>query len=574
MKDKRSWILFIYSLTACLLCVNLAIGRLSFHALSAPLLTTFVISWLSSLVANKYIRYATQFLLGESIIIVCLIDCYCQMVFDSPVNPQIISNIFLSDLREIKEFLSVYVGGNVLRQWRLLVLVIMFLTFPFALFVKWKLSTKPINKLKYVWFPLLVICAIVETPSTYRYSKLYFNKHRTDNIEGLIFRHYDEEVQTPLHRFVISCYTFSRSADELAGIKHSTLTADIDGCLFRSPHIVLVIGESYNKHHSSLYGYRLPTADLQQKRKDNGELFLFTDVVTPWNITSSVFLNMFSLWECNSDNPISDYPLFPFLFRKSGYEVPFFTNQYIVKGLRKGSTSQTGHFFLSDRELSKSLFTYRNDKPANYDIGLIDQVVSYNNKNTLDYSLDIIHLLGQHFDYSLRYPQGQSFFTVDDYSERPIDDDAKQTVMHYDNATKYNDIVLDRLLSLYEDEDAVIIYVSDHGEEVYDDLPVQGRLFQDPTALQAKNEYEVPMWIWCSDSYRNNHPDIVGAIRESTDKPFLTDGIPQILLYLAGIECAWTDESRNLLSDKYQCKPRIIDGDTDYDLLMGSGVKR
>ena len=568
MSDKRYRILFIYSLTACLLCVNSATGRLSFHSLTAPLLTTFIISWLTSFVANKYIRYTIQILLGESIIIVCLIDCYCQMVFDSPVNPQIISNIFLSDLREIREFLSVYIGGNVLRQWRILVLMILFLTYPCVLLTKWKRSLEPSISVKYVWLSLLVACAIVETPATYRYSRLFFNKHRTDNIEGLIFRHYDEEVQTPVHRFLISCYTFSRSADELAGIKHSTLTAEIDSCSFRSPHIVLVIGESYNKHHSSLYGYRLPTADLQQKRKDKGELFLFTDVVTPWNITSNVFLNMFSLWECNYENPITDYPLFPYLFRESGYEVSFFTNQYIVKGLRKGATSQTGHFFLSDRELSKSLFTYRNDKPSNYDLGLIDQVVSYKNKNAQDYSLDIIHFIGQHFDYSLRYPQSQAFFTVDDYSAMPIDDDAKQTVVHYDNATKYNDIVLDRLLSLYENEDAVIIYVSDHGEEVYDDLPVQGRLFQDPTALQAKNEYEVPMWIWCSDSYRNNHPDIVDAIQESTDKPFLTDGIPQIVLWLAGINCSWTDESRNLLSPQYQSKSRIIDGKTDYDKLM------
>ena len=323
MSDKRYRILFIYSLTACLLCVNSATGRLSFHALSAPLLTTFMFSWLTSFVANKYIRLTVQIFLGECIITICLIDCYCLMVFDSPVNPQIISNIFLSNLREIREFLSVYIGGKVFRQWRLLVLCVLLLTFPFALLVKWRKqpAAKPDNKVKFVWITLLIVCAIVETPATYRYCKLFFNKHRTDNIEGLIFRHYDEEVQTPIHRFLISCYTFSRSADELAGIKHSTLTAEIDSCSFRSPHIVLVIGESYNKHHSSLYGYRLPTADLQQKRKDKGELFLFTDVVTPWNITSNVFLNMFSLWECNYENPITDYPLFPYLWCCNRYYV-------------------------------------------------------------------------------------------------------------------------------------------------------------------------------------------------------------------------------------------------------------
>lgn len=564
MRDKKYLLLFICTLTACLLCVNPATGRLSFHALSAPLLTTFLISWLTSLVTNKYVRQTVQIIIGECVIAVCLIDCYCQMIFDSPVNPQIISNIFLSDLREIKEFLSVYIGSNVLKQWRLIVLMVLFLSLPFVLTAKWKQRAEPTPKLKYVWISLLVVCAVVEIPATYRFSRLFFNKHRTDKIEGLIFRHYDEQVQTPLHRFLISCYTFRRSADELTGIKRSTLAAEIDSCSFKSPHIVLVIGESYNKHHSSVYGYRLPTAQLQQKRKDDGQLFLFTDAVTPWNITSNVFLNMFSLWECSSENPITDYPLFPYLFRKSGYDVTFFTNQYILKGLRRGSTSQTGHFFLSDRELSKSLFTYRNDKPANFDLELIDQVVSYKNKKSQDYSLDIIHLIGQHFDYSSRYPSSEAFFTVQDYSGMPISDDAKQIVMHYDNATRYNDIVMDRLLSLYENEDAVVIYLSDHGEEVYDDMDFHGRLFQDPTAVQAKNEFEVPMWIWCSDTYRANHPDVVDAICESTDKPFLTDGIPQMLIWLAGIDCRWTDDSKNILSPEYICRYRIINGDTNY----------
>ena len=139
--------------------------------------------------------------------------------------------------------------------------------------------------------------------------------------------------------------------------------------------------------------------------------------------------------------------------------------------------------------------------------------------------------------------------------------------MHYDNATRYNDTVIDNLLSLYEEEDAIVLYVADHGEEVYDELSTHGRLFQEPTGPQAKNEFEVPLWIWCSRSYQDRHPDIISAIQSSTAKTFLTDGIPQILLYLAGIKCEWRDDSRNVLSPRYQPKPRIIGGSADYDKL-------
>ena len=184
------------------------------------------------------------------------------------------------------------------------------------------------------------------------------------------------------------------------------------------------------------------------------------------------------------------------------------------------------------------------------------------------YTLDIIHLIGQHFEYSLRYPQTVRAFSMENYADKNIDDDAKEIIMQYDNATHYNDIVLDSILAMYDYEEAIVIYVADHGEEVYDELPVHGRLFQEPTKFQAKNEFEVPMWIWCSRSYQEKHPDLVAAIRSSTSKEFLTDGLSQVLLYLAGIKCKWSNENRNILSSRYQSKQRIIGGSVDYDNLM------
>ena len=570
MSAKRYRILFLYTLTACLLCINTATGRLSFHLLSAPLLTTFLISWLTSFIPNKIARNTVQILLGECVICICMVDCYCQLVFSTPISPQIISNVFLSDLREIWEFLSVYVGKNILGQWRLVILVLLSLSLPVVLLTDRLHFSLNATRTSIPWIIILVICFVVEIPSTYRYYSIFLNKNRTDNIEGLIFRHYDEEKKTPLHRFIISSYTYLKSSDELKRIRQSTFKADIDSCTYKSPHIVLVIGESYNKHHSSLYGYRLPTATNQQKRLEKGELFLFTDVVTPWNITSNVFLNMFSMWESGNSESLADCPLFPVLFRRAGYEVSFFTNQYNFKGFNKGTTSQTGHFFLADRTLCDTLFTFRNEKSEKYDLGLVRQVESYNNRNHSPYTLDIIHLIGQHFDYSQRYTDENRFFKSIDYKQIPINEDERQTIMHYDNATRYNDIVLENILTLYEKEDAIVVFVPDHGEEVYDDLTVSGRLFQKPTVTQAKYEYEVPMWIWCSDLYRETHPDVVSDIIESVSKPFMTDGIPQLLLFLSGIDCKWTNENSNIISDKYESKPRIINGDTDYDILMKS----
>jgi len=106
---------------------------------------------------------------------------------------------------------------------------------------------------------------------------------------------------------------------------------DVDSCEFTSPNIVLIIGESYNRHHSSQYGYIKPTTPRQIKRQKQGRLIPFTDVVSPWNLTSFVFKNMFSTYTVGDKGEWCDYPLFPELFRKAGYHVTFITNQFLPR---------------------------------------------------------------------------------------------------------------------------------------------------------------------------------------------------------------------------------------------------
>lgn len=558
--------LYLICFAACLLCIDTT-SRLSFHCLTAPLLTSFIISYPTAYLSQPF-RSFIQCIIGESFLAICLIDCYCQSLFGTPITPQILSNFLLSDVREIHEFISTFIGIHLLSYWRITVLLLLCLILPIWLFVSHSLS-KRYEFWGKIWMTILTICIASEILPSYKFIQLFCQHQDLKNLEGLIFRHYHEEIPTPLHRFVIAYYSLKQSKYVLDYIKRTTFSAQTDGCSYLSPHIVLVIGESYNKHHSTLYDYHLQTTPLQKKRKDDGELFVFSDVVTPWNITSNVFLDIFSVWEYGMTEKIENMPLFPILFRRIGYSVNFFSNQYLLKGFRRGATNQAGHFFLADMEMSDSLFSFRNRRSSKYDLGLVEQVKQFKNKHQKQsFTLDIIHLIGQHFDYSLRCPKANRAFSTEYYLDKNIDDDAKKIVMQYDNATHYNDVVLDSILTLYEHENAIVLFVADHGEEVYDELPIHGRLFQEPTDIQAKNEFEVPMWIWCSRSYQKKHPEILTAISSSISKAFSSAGIPQILLCLAGIKSIWTDDTRNLLSPHYQSRKRIIGGNVDYDNLV------
>ena len=79
----------------------------------------------------------------------------------------------------------------------------------------------------------------------------------------------------------------------------------------------------------------------------------------------------------------------------------------------------------------------------------------------------------------------------------------KADIASYDNATRYNDHQLARIIDFYRDSVAAVVYCPDHGDDIYDSGLVLGRRHIEATTPPlAKALYEVPFFIWCSDSYK------------------------------------------------------------------------
>lgn len=231
--------------------------------------------------------------------------------------------------------------------------------------------------------------------------------------------------------------------------------AVVDSCDYTSPTIVLIIGESYNKHHAQLYGYYMPTTPRQLARERTGQLVKFTDVVTSWNLTSFVFKHMLSLYVVGDEGSWSDYPLFPKVFKQAGYDVTFLTNQFLTKA-KEAVFDFSGGFFLNHPQLSDAMFSYRNTTIHPWDDGLLkdwdEKVSSSSSREVGGGSLVIFHLLGQHMNYYSRYPKKQTHFTAADYEEhRPkMLPHHKKQLVWYDNATLYNDSIVDQIIRRFE----------------------------------------------------------------------------------------------------------------------------
>ena len=401
-------------------------------------------------------------------------------------------------------------------------------------------------------------------------------------VESEVTRYHRANQYLPIYRLIFSLRANQLASQQVDQLIEAAKGVKVDSCDYTSPTIVLIIGESYNKHHSQLYGYYMPTTPRQVARERTGQLLKFTDVVTPYNLTSFVFKHMFSTYVIGQEGSWSDYPLFPKVFKEAGYEVTFLTNQFVTKA-GEAVFDFSGGFFLNDPTLSAAMFDHRNEKTHIWDDGLLKDWDELSRptpqplpvREGSDYSspsLVIFHLLGQHMNYYSRYPKKQTHFTAEDYQKhRPkMLPHRKRQLVWYDNAVLYHDSIVDQIVRRFEQQDAVVIYVPDHGEEIFE----PGRYVicrshsDDIDYPLAYYEYEVPFWVWCSKKYIAARPELFRQIRDARKRPLMTDALPHMLMYLAGIHSKDYHPEFNILSPEYNEKrPRLMKDRVDYDTL-------
>lgn len=525
---------------------------------------------------------------------VAIVDVYCFWKFNSTLTPTMLMLVSETDSREAGEFLRSYLTPEVLTSPLVWIFLLIVLHALWALRSRiWtmlserrRLLTKMRwNELKATFsrpvysygtaiaVAVILICGINASWNNKKGMTELMTANTIGQVEHILTKSDHGEMYLPVYRLAFSIYSNYLADQQLAICKESAQKTTVDSCSYTSPTIVLIIGESYGKQHNALYGYDKPTTPRQIEREHTGRLTPFTDVVSCWNLTSFVFKNFLSTHVIGQKGDWCDYPLFPQLFRKAGYKTTFLTNQFLSKS-SEAVYDFSGGFFLNDPELSEMLFDYRNQSIHRYDEGLLQDYDSVMNlqKEKAKGQLIIFHLIGQHVRYHYRCPNDRRVFKESDYVEsRPdLDKRRRMLVADYDNACLYNDSIVDAICRKFDKQNAVIIYMSDHGEECYE--PGRNIICRNHSAQVdwplAHYEFEVPFWIYCTHSYAVSHPHIFKAIKDARERRFMTDALPHLLLGLAGIHTKDYHPEYDLLSPQYdQMRPRILKGSADYDQL-------
>lgn len=300
--------------------------------------------------------------------------------------------------------------------------------------------------------------------------------------------------------------------------------------------IVLIISESINRDNMSIYGYERETTPnlkyLKETLNNN-----FTVIKNSWSTEATTIPSLDSMMNFKSSASKNTLNLIA-LAKTAGYKTWWISNH-------------------DDIAISKKIASFadvvamENNKPGRSSNSLDEVLIpSYDNalKDTYPHKMIILHMLGAHPHYRLRFPSGQTTFREDKITERMIAANRPSWVRkfrdEYDSAILYQDRIVSTIFdkaasaNISTDEFRSVFYISDHGQEVGHST---NKIGHSPT---TESGYKIPAILWVSD-------DSVSTVKNLSDRSFRTDWLAWTVSDLLSLKWNDRDPSKSIFSDNY-----------------------
>lgn len=328
------------------------------------------------------------------------------------------------------------------------------------------------------------------------------------------------------------------------------------------PHVVFILGESTYRGRMHLYGYDLENTPNLDEMERKGELAVFRDVISPQSVTVAVLRELFTFHDVESSGEWYQYNNLMDVLKAAGYKTYWLSNQE-SSGIW-GNVAQ----LYANRCTKKA---YTSIRESREDLGILDEEVL----PLLDEALAeagekkfyVLHLMGGHGLYYMRYPYSFTRFGPEDVHGPQADLPEKKRVeiAQYANALYYNDYVVSQIIDKFRQKNAVIIYLPDHGETIYD----EGSFFAGHVE-ENPNRYtlEVPLLFWASEKFRARYPEKWAAIESAVARPYMTDDMIHTLLDLMDIGTPEYDPSKSVIHPSFDAGRKRIVQNRDYDATM------
>lgn len=334
------------------------------------------------------------------------------------------------------------------------------------------------------------------------------------------------------------------------------LKIDCQNILQQSPKtMVFVIGESQNRKHMSIYGY--PRKTNPELELLQNELEIYTDVVSSDIQTLNCMKEILTFANYEQPNMYKQEASIIEIMRDGGYKTYWIDNQ----GGGGGLGNIDVYTPTSYRSIAK-LSDYYYDAQTIYLDSIILSQLAYCLQDTASNKFICLHLVGNHFEYESRYESSFSTFTDEPIASKvanQLTKEDKHIINHYDNATKYNDYIVSGIIKQLKQVHglAAMIYISDHGEEVFDTEYYYRRSFERISTTMC----EIPFILWRNEEYCSANPLVI-----ETNRPYCVDDIIHSWMSLAGVRYKLYDSKRDIFSSDFSPKERFVQGKNYKDI--------
>lgn len=292
--------------------------------------------------------------------------------------------------------------------------------------------------------------------------------------------------------------------------------------------IVIIVGESLSKDHCQLYGYGKPTQPRLTKLAKDSVILIFQNAKTSASYTVATFQNIIGVWSDNlpTDSAWYKCPTFLQIEKVAGYHTAWISSQD-----RHGDLDSPIAIMSHIADSAYWTTSWWRDKEY-YDEDIIQLLKSRNTVNSIK-KLSLLHITGSHIEYSDRYPDNRAHFKPSEYTS--VSDSKSQNLATYDNSVLYNDSVIYEIIHLYEKKDALVLYFSDHGEDLYQ----SDEEFYGHGCPKGSKSWEItsniPFVVYMSPVMKNKHSALAERINASVNKEINTTNLTYTLMDITGV---------------------------------------
>ncbi|MCH5225124.1 MAG: sulfatase-like hydrolase/transferase [Muribaculaceae bacterium] len=299
-----------------------------------------------------------------------------------------------------------------------------------------------------------------------------------------------------------------------------------------SPNVVVVVGESLRGDHLPMNNYDRMTMPYLSKEEN---LIAFKDIKSSGFHTYQALPYIFTRADSLNSDPGYEEQSFITIFKKAGYKSSWIANQDI---------SASYYYFAREADTlihvnsQRSLYSY--DKWT--DMETIPHFKTWKEANSSSPTLTIIHSIGSHWWSKSHYLKEDALFLPDMDSKEISLLDPQQIINSYDNSIVATDRFLYSIIEELRDDNAILIYVSDHGES----LGENGRWLHGSDSPELHN---IAAMVWFSSEYFQNFPQKITALEKNVSKPSSSDDLFYSVMDAAGFVSPELDFSKSWFFD-------------------------